>query len=128
MQHVWQMLLPKWHKWNSYWLFHLPTHQPTTLVTDGFWSIHLDTPPYLTTFNTHKGCYQHLHMPFGLKMSQDVFQMHMDQITNRLPGIIVIHNNICVYGKTREEHDTNLLKLMKTASKDGLVFKSQMQH
>ena len=41
---------------------------------DGFWSIHLDTPSsYLTTFNTHKGCYQYLCMPFGLKMSQDVF-------------------------------------------------------
>ena len=36
----------------------------------GFWSIHLDTPSsYLTTLNTHKGCYQYLCMPFGLKMS-----------------------------------------------------------
>ena len=69
---------------------------------DGFWSIHLDTPSYLTTFNTHKGCYWYLHMPFGLKMSQDVFQMHMDQIINRLPCIIAIHNDICVFGKTRE--------------------------
>ena len=87
---------------------------------DGFWSIHLDTPSsYLTTFNTHKGCYRYLCIPFGLKMSQDVFQMCMDQITDRLPGIIAIHNDICVYGKTREEHDTNLLQLMKTASKNG---------
>ena len=52
-------------------------------------------------------------------MSQDVFQMCMDQITNRLPGIIAIHHDICVNGKTREEHDTHLLKLMKTASKMG---------
>ena len=51
-------------------------------------------------------------------------QMHMDQITNRLAGIIAIHDDICVYGKTREEHDTNLLQLMKTASKNGLVFNS----
>ena len=44
---------------------------------DGFWSIHLDTPSsYLTTFNTHKGRYRFLHMSFGLKMSQDIFQMH----------------------------------------------------
>ena len=42
---------------------------------DGFCSIHSDTPSsYLTTFNTHKGCYWHLHMPFGLKMPQDVFK------------------------------------------------------
>ena len=63
-------------------------------------------------------------MPFGLKMSQDVFQMHLDQITNRLSGIVAIHDNICVFGKTREEHNTHLLQLMKTASKDGLVFNS----
>ena len=64
---------------------------------DRFWSVHLDTPSsFLTTFNTHKGCYQFLHMPFGLKMSQDVFQMVMDQITDRLPGIIAIHGDICV--------------------------------
>ena len=93
---------------------------------DGFWSIHLDTPSsYLTTFNTHKGFYQYLHMPFGLKMSQGVFQMHMDQITNRLPGIIAIHAEICVLGKTREEHDTHQLQIMKTASQNGLVFNSQ---
>ena len=83
-------------------------------VKDGFWSIHLDTPSsYLTTFNTHKGHYWFLHMPFGLKMSQDVFQMWMDQITNRLPGIIAIHDDICVYGKDTTEHNNNLLQLMK---------------
>ena len=92
---------------------------------DRFWSIHLDTPSsFLTTFNTHKGCYQFLHMPFGLKMSQDIFQMWMDQITDRLPGIIAIHDNICVYGKDTTEHDNNLLKLMQTAQDHGLVFNS----
>ena len=29
----------------------------------------------LTTFNTHLGRYRFLHVPFGLKMSQDIFQM-----------------------------------------------------
>ena len=77
---------------------------------DGFWSIHLHTQSsYLTTFNTHKGCYQFLHMPFHLKMSQDLFQMQMDQITDSLPGIIAIHSDICVYGKDTAEHDRNLL-------------------
>ena len=69
---------------------------------DGFWSVHLDTPSsYLTTFNTYKGRYRFLHMPFGLKMSQDMFQMRMDHITDRLPGVIAIHDDICVYGRPR---------------------------
>ena len=104
--------------------YHLGTLQGTTLdeishrlsdatffskleVKDEFWNIHLDTQsPYLTKFNTHKGCYWYLHMPFGLKMSWDVFQMCMDQITNRLSGIIAIHDDICVYWK-QEKNMTN---------------------
>ena len=93
---------------------------------DGFWSVHLhDTSSHLTTFNTHKGRYRFLRMPFGLKMAQDVFQMRMDQITERLPGIIAIHNDICVFGKTQEQHDKHLLQLLKTALAKGLVFNSR---
>ena len=63
-------------------------------------------------------------MPFGLKMSQDVFKMQMDQITNRLPGVIAIHNDICVFDKDTAEHDYNLLQIMKTAQGHSLVFNS----
>ena len=60
---------------------------------DGFWSIYLhEDSSYLTTFSTHHGRYRFLHMPFGLKMSQDIFQMWMDQATDCLPSIIAIHD------------------------------------
>ena len=92
---------------------------------NGFCSIHLDTPSsYLATFNTHKGRYQFLRMPFSLKMSQDIFQMRMDNITEILKGIISIHDNRCVFGKTQQEHDENMLHLIKVAQKHGLVFNS----
>ena len=55
-------------------------------------------------------------------MSQDVFQMQMDQITNRLPDIIAIHDDICMYGKDIAEHYHNLLQLMKTAQGHRQVF------
>ena len=93
---------------------------------DGFWSIHLDTASsHLTTFNTHQYRYRFLRMPFSLKMGQDVFQMRMDQITERLPGVIAIHDDICVFGKTQEQHDKHLLQLLKIASARGLVFNSR---
>ena len=92
---------------------------------NGFWSIHLDTQSsYLTTFNTHKGRYRLLRMPFGLKMLQDVFQMRIDNITERLAGIISIHDDICIFGKSQQEHNENLSQLMKTAQRNGLVFNS----
>ena len=46
---------------------------------DGFWSIHLDNASsHLTTFNSHKGRYRFLRMPFSLTMAHDVFQMRME--------------------------------------------------
>ena len=59
-------------------------------------------------------------MQFGHKMSQNVFQMWMDIITGRLPGIISMHDDICIFGKTQQEHDTNLLQLTKTAAQMAL--------
>ena len=92
---------------------------------DGFWTIHLDEKTsYLTMFNMHCGRYQFLNMPFGLKMSQDVFQMQMDQATYCLPSIIAIHDDICIFSHTLEEHDWHLLHLMETAKEHGIVFNS----
>ena len=96
---------------------------------DGFWSIYLDeNSSYLTTFNMHHGRYRFLYMPFSLKMSQDVFQMQMDQATDHLPGIITIHDDICIFGCTPEEHDEHLLCLIKTAKDHGIVFNSAKCH
>ena len=67
-------------------------------------------------------------MPFGLKMSQDAFQMQMNQATDCLPGIIVIHDNICVFGHTPEEHDEHLLHLMESAKTHGIVLNSAKRH
>ena len=61
-------------------------------------------------------------MLFGLKMSQDVFQMSMDQIRGRLPGIIAIWDDICIWGKTPKQHDDHLTLPMQRANKDGLIF------
>ena len=92
---------------------------------DDFQSIHLDNKSScLTTFNTHKGCCWFLRMPYGLKMSPNVFQIWMDHITSRLPRNIAMHNDICVYGRHTAEYDRNLLQLMQRAAQQGLVFNS----
>ena len=67
-------------------------------------------------------------MPFRLKISQDVFHMRMDSITERLTGIISIRDDIYIFGKTQQEHDKNLLQLMRVAQQNGLVFNSNKCH
>ena len=87
-----------------------------------FLQIHL-TPRarLLTVFNWHKGRLRYKRMPFGAKMSQDVFQIRMDQILEKCPGVIGIHDDVVIYGKTREEHDSNLVNFLNVCQEEGLV-------
>ena len=53
----------------------------------GYWNVELDEESsYLTTFNSPFGRYRFLRMPFGLKMSQDVFQSKIDQLMEGCVG------------------------------------------
>ena len=91
----------------------------------GYWSIRLDEESaLLTTFNSPFGRYCYNRMPFGLVMSQDVFQYRMDQILEGCKGVISIADDIVVYGDSERSHDDNLHHLMETAAKNGLKFNS----
>ena len=86
--------------------------------------MHLTHRSYLlSTFNTDLGRYCFKTMPFGLRKSQDVFQMKMYDIVERCPHNLCTHDNLCVYGHTEKEHNTNMLNLIYVASNTGLVFK-----
>ena len=78
----------------------------------------------ITTCNTHKDRYSFLHMAFSLKMSQDVFQMCMDQVTDCLARIIAVHNDVCICSQTADEYGRHLILLMQTILKNGIIFKS----
>ena len=93
---------------------------------NGYWSVVLDEESSrLTTFNSPFGRYCFRRMPFGLVMSQDVFQHRMDQILEKCPGTVSIADDIVVCGKTEAEHDWNLHNLMEVAKRHGLVFNSE---
>ena len=64
----------------------------------------------------------------GAKCSQDTFQMKMDVILEGLPGIIAIHDDITIFGKTEEEHDRNLIAFMDRAAEKGLTLNSKKCH
>ena len=83
---------------------------------NGYWSIRLDeASSKLTTFNTPFGRCRFLRLPFGLVVSQDVFQQRMDAILEKCPGCTGIADDVAVYGRTEQEHDDNLMNLMKVA-------------
>ena len=57
-------------------------------------------------------------------MSQDIFQMQMDDIVAQCPGILAIHDDLFIYRKDDSDHDANLINLFNVAQKEGLVFNS----
>ena len=91
-----------------------------------FLQIHLThEASLLTTFNSHRGRLRFLHMPFGAKMSQDVFQLRMDAILEQCPGVIGIHDDMVIFGVDQEDHDANLINLLNVCQKEGLVLNSK---
>ena len=91
----------------------------------GYWSVHLEKKSQeLTTFRTPFGRYCYKRLPFGLSVSQDIFQERMDRIIAQVPGCVGIADDIAVCGQTEAEHDYNLRQLMETAKREGLVFNS----
>ena len=91
-----------------------------------FLQIHLmHEASLLTMFNSHRGRLRFLWMPFGAKMSQDMFQLRMDAILEQCPGVIGIHNDMVIVGVDQQDHDTNLINLLNICQKEGLVLNSK---
>ena len=91
-------------------------------VRQGYWAISIDYESSLiTTFNSPHGRYRFKRLPFGLCLSQDVFQLKMDMIIENWPETLGIADDIAVFGKTEEDHDSNFHHLMKRAQAGGLI-------
>ena len=91
---------------------------------NGYWSIVLDEPSsMLTTFNSPASNqrYKFNRLPFGINVSQDLFQESMDHITSGLHGVISIADDICIFGENENDHDVNMHKFMEKAEENGLV-------
>lgn len=93
----------------------------------GYWGVKLNAASSeLCTFNSPRGKYRFKRLPFGLSVSQDIFQKHMDDIIrNAGQGVIGIADDFVVYGTTTIEHDDALHRLMRSAEKHGLVFRAE---
>lgn len=63
----------------------------------------------LTGFNSQFGRYSFVRMPFGLVMSQDVFQQKINKILEKCSQAIDISDDAVVFGKNEKEHSKNLL-------------------
>ncbi|KAL0148840.1 hypothetical protein M9458_055849 [Cirrhinus mrigala] len=88
----------------------------------GYWSIHLDEESQiLTTFRTPFGRYCWRRLPFGLSVSQDLFQAKMDQILEGLHGVISIADDVAIKASDQIQPKSKTYKKRQTPqSKDDL--------
>lgn len=59
-------------------------------------------------------------MPFGLRITQEVFQTEIDQTFEGCDGVAGIADDIVVFGKTADEHDRNMHTMLKRCIDTGL--------
>ena len=88
-----------------------------------YWHQMLDEASlYLTMFNTEVGRYRFTVMPFGIKVTRDVFQQKLDKCFGHIKNLIVIADDIMVIGKhhNHKDHDLAFTTLLQTARRHNV--------
>lgn len=99
-------------------------------LKNGFWQVVLDERcSELTTFITPFGLYKWNRMPFGLNNAPEVFMRYMIQIFGDLEGVEVYFDDLCIFGKNKQEHDERLLNVIRRARDFNVKFnKKKVQY
>lgn len=90
----------------------------------GFWNIELDKESRaLTTFATPFGYnYRFCRLPFGLSISSEIFMKYVKDNFGDINGVIAYVDDLLVMGRTLEEHDKNLKKVIDRAREINIKF------
>ena len=74
----------------------------------------------ITTFNTNVGIFRYKRLNFGISSASEIFQETVRSVIQSIPGAKNISDDILVFGKTQEEHDTALNATLKALHNSGL--------
>ncbi|KAJ3639202.1 hypothetical protein Zmor_004072 [Zophobas morio] len=75
----------------------------------------------ITTFATCGGLYRFKRLFFGINCAPEIFQRIMEQLAEDLHGVEIYVDDFLVHGKTLEEHNRNLLELLKRLENSGIT-------
>lgn len=96
-------------------------------LKNGYWHCELDDKSsLLTTFQTPLGRYRWLRLPFGLKVSSEIFQKKINTALECLRGVVCVADDILVYGvgdtdeQANQDHDHNVCQLLKRCREHGI--------
>lgn len=79
-----------------------------------YWNIVLDKESSdLATFSSPFGRYRFSRMPFGLKISQDIFQIKIDQTIGGCEGVAGTAEDIVVFGKKKTSENMTVICIVQ---------------
>ncbi|KAI5731337.1 hypothetical protein M8J77_008443 [Diaphorina citri] len=91
--------------------------------SSSFWMVPIDEESSnLCVFATPFGRYRYLRLPFGLNVSSEVFQNTISSIFENEDGVEPYIDDIIIFGKTKEEHDGKLEKVLEIARVNNIRF------
>ena len=101
-------------------------------LSNGYWHCELDeASSLLTTFVTPYVRYRWLRLPFGTKVSSDIFQRKLNESLEGLKGVVCVADDIIIFGISDADHDETLRNLLIRCrehyiklNKDKCVFKT----
>ena len=90
-------------------------------AASGFYQIPIsESSRDMTTFITPFGRFRFCRLPMGVNIAPEIFQRKMMELTLDLEGVVCYMDDIVVHGRTQEEHDSRLEKLLSTLKQAGL--------
>ena len=100
----------------------VPQSSPTYLdLTSGYYHIELHSDSTkLTTFITPYGRYCFKRLPFGISLASEIFQGRMTETLGGVEGVEASQDDILVAGRTMDEHDEKLRKVLDVIQEAGL--------
>ena len=75
----------------------------------------------LTTITTHKGLFRYKRLHMGIASASEIFTEQVREILAHLPGQVNMTDDILVFGKTTEEHHSNLIAVLKRLEEMGFT-------
>ena len=61
-------------------------------------------------------------MPYGISPATEIFQYIFDQIFGDIEGVLILIDDVMVWGKDRNEHNARLKKVLDRAREYNVKF------
>ena len=83
------------------------------VASSGSWQIQVDdSSSNLLAFRTPFAMYKFRRIPNGIHTASNIFEAEVSKLTTNMEGVANLQDDIIVWGRTKENHDENLIQVL----------------